>query len=60
MNETEYKLRKENAQLMMALAQAQSQLMQIQFDKAKSDMDALGTEYKPEAEVLQETEVKAD
>lgn len=45
MNETEWKLRKENAALRMALAEAQSRLIHAEHQAAKADSDALGAAW---------------
>ena len=42
MTETEWKLRKELAELKQAFAQSQSILMQVEHAKAKAESDALG------------------
>ena len=45
MNESEWKLKKENAALKMALCQAQSQLLQAQFNAAQAEDKALGEKW---------------
>ena len=42
MTEEIWKLKKELAQLKMAFAQSQSQLLQVHFNEAKAESDALG------------------
>ena len=41
MNETEYNLRVENLRLKMAIAEMQSQILQMQHTAAKAELDAL-------------------
>lgn len=45
MTETEWKLRKENAQLKIALAQAQARLCEEMHRSAVAEDQALGAEY---------------
>ena len=45
MTESEWKLKKENAALKMALAQANSQLLQAQFNAAQAEDKALGEKW---------------
>ena len=54
MTEAEWKLKKENAQLKMALCQAQSQLLPAQFNAAQAEDEALGEKWvDPEAAVAE-------
>jgi hypothetical protein len=48
MIEEVWRLRRENAQLKMALAQANAQIMQSQYDAAKAELAALGEKWEPE------------
>ena len=56
MTESEWKLKKENAALKMALCQAQSQLLQAQFNAAQAEDKALGEAWtEPEADQCSES-----
>jgi hypothetical protein len=47
MTETEWNLKRENARLKMALAEANAQVCQINFTQAKAELDALGETFQP-------------
>jgi hypothetical protein len=50
MTEEVWALKRENAQLKMALCQANSQLLQAQFEAAKAELAALGEMWVAPAE----------